>query len=142
MFQIRKQFKVEMAHRLRSAFSKCCTDQIHGHSYIIEVFLKAEQLNVDDMLIDFGELKSIISDYINSWDHALVLPKELPSGGSEVKLIRTDYNPTAEAMACDMFSHITYLLKKGEHGGAQDLTVSCVRVHETRTGWAEYSEHT
>lgn len=140
MFRIRKQFKIEMAHRLRSAFSKCCTDQIHGHSYIIEVFLQAEELNDDGMLIDFGELKGIIGDYINSWDHALVLPKEMPSGGSEVNLIRTDYNPTAEAMACDMYTHIAYLLKEGKHRGVQGLTVSCVRVHETRTGWAEYSE--
>lgn len=138
MFRIRKQFKIEMAHRLSSAYSACCTDQIHGHSYLIEVFLEAPKLNEDGMIMDFGELKRIIGEYIDQWDHALVLPENMAEGMPTSKLIKTDYNPTAEAMAYDMLNHIDALLSKAKHRGASGARVYKVRIHETVTGWAEF----
>jgi 6-pyruvoyltetrahydropterin/6-carboxytetrahydropterin synthase len=140
MFQIRKQFKVEMAHRLASAYSSCCTDQIHGHSYIIEVFLKASELNEDGMVIDFGELKKLIGDYIDSWDHALVMPASLAQGHEKKNLIVMEENPTAEVMAYKMFVHMKNSLEEAKCRAADDVRISKVRVHETATGWAEYEE--
>lgn len=136
MFTIRKKFKFEAAHRLKTAFSKACVNQIHGHSYIVEVMLQSETLNEDGMVLDFGKLKAVIGDYINSWDHSLILHKSEVTKAirrDNERLIVTKYNPTAEEMARDMFHYI-----------AIKLTVPCVhlvevRIHETDTGWASYT---
>ena len=141
MFTIRKIFKVEAAHQLEEGrcFSKACSDSIHGHSYVIEVFLSAEKLDANGMVIDFGQLKELIGKYIDSWDHAIILSdktaksygKDFLAKNKKVKIV--PYNPTAEEMAQNMHGYI-----------CEDLCwppdYVKVRVHETATGWAEYTE--
>ena len=135
MYTIRKLFRFEMAHQLSEAYSTACSEQIHGHSYVCEVFFKGE-LDHTGMIIDFGEVKAKIKDYIDSWDHSLVMPKDMPKEYLEClarfnKNLRiVDYNPTAEAMAKDMYETIKKDIPQ----------VSKVRLHETATGWAEYEE--
>lgn len=141
MFTIRKLFRVEACHQLEEGkcFSKACSDTLHGHSYIIEVFLTAEKLNSDGMVIDFGALKKMIGEYIDSWDHAIILPDALASSygksflakNKKVKIV--SYNPTAEEMAYSIHTHIANTL-------AWPRNWVRVRVHETATGWAEYTE--
>jgi len=136
MYTIRKQFKFEMAHQLLQAYSTACSEQIHGHSYLCEVFLASKKLDKTGMVVDFSAVKDKIGDYINSWDHALVMPSDMPNeyldclSKFNVNLKIVDYNPTAEAMAKDIFDYI----KK------QKLPVVKVRLHETTTGWAEYTK--
>lgn len=161
MFRVRKQFKFEMGHRLRSAYSACCRDQVHGHSFICEVFLEAEELNEDGMVLDFGELKALIGNYIDSFDHRLALPKELAEDYSfpseKVAPLVFDFNPTAEELAREFYFHIRTILtmhfRETETGPdpTQQMRVRLmkpmrvrlmkVRLHETATGWAEYEEY-
>ena len=44
---------------------------MHGHNYQIEIIVKAtdNQLNGDGMLIDFGDLKKILSETLEPYDH-------------------------------------------------------------------------
>lgn len=154
MFRVRKQFKFEMGHRLRSAFSACCRDQVHGHSFICEVFLEAEELNEDGMVLDFGELKALIGNYIDSFDHRLALPKELAEDYSfpseKVAPLVFDFNPTAEELAREFYFHIRTILTMNlrepddkAQTGFKPMRVRLmkVRLHETATGWAEYEEY-
>jgi hypothetical protein len=53
------------------------------------------------------------------------------------KLIITPYNPTAEFMAMDMYFVIYNLLKSA----GVNCELEKVRIHETTTGWAEFSEN-
>lgn len=133
MFKIRKKFKFEMAHRLMSSYSTCC-QQLHGHSYVMEVVLTAEKLNEDGMVLDFGKLKEICQDIIQTVDHSTVL--NVKDGLTAVVLggvVTVKYNPTAEEMARDFCQGIFQKLD-----GSNVLGVA-VRLHETETGWAEYS---
>ena len=133
MFVIRKKFKFEMAHQLHHAYSKACSDQIHGHSYICEVFFKSYDLNKDGMVIDFTKIKDKIGKYINSWDHCLVMSHKMPDKylkclakyNKNFKIV--DYNPTAENMAHDMLEYIN----------SEFPICFKVRLHETDTGYAE-----
>ena len=101
MFTIRKSWKVEMAHRLTTAYTKACSDCIHGHTYTIEVFIRAMKLDESGMVIDFGALGAL-KEIVMHCDHALMI-----EGGqnSDVdrehnrKLICVPFNPTAENMA-------------------------------------------
>lgn len=140
MYRVRKQFKAEIAHILESAHSKCCTDCIHGHSYVFEVVLKSKTLNADDMVTDFGLVKSWVVPMIEEWDHALVVSSlhsnliDLYRSYRKVREIRG--NPTAENMARVLFE----MIKDSMIRANSDVQVESVRVHETSTGWAEYSE--
>jgi len=144
MFVIRKQFKFELSHQLDEAYSKSCTDCIHGHSYLCEVFFKSKDLDETGMVIDFGLVKKIIGNYMNQWDHALALSEPLYNAymdneafrNNNKKVIKTMYNPTAEEMSRDIYNYIKKVLK----AHAPHVSLKSVRLHETTTGWAEYSE--
>ena len=136
MYRIRKQFRFSMAHQLYSCFSECCKNAIHGHEYVLEVFFESKELNKDGMIIDFGEVKFLMDDYVDSWDHALVMPDSFPEEylnslkkfNKKIKIV--NYNPSAENMAKDMYA------KFKKH-----IPQTCkVRLHETTTGYAEYYE--
>ena len=141
MFRIRKTFKIEYAHQLDSAYSKACTDAAHGHSGLVEVFLTSDCVNEDGMVIDFGALKNLIGEYMQSWDHALIISEKMSKKygktflKTQKKIRVVPYNPTAEMMAYDMYHRIFKLLI--------DANLKCqvekVRFHETATGWAEWS---
>lgn len=141
-YTIRKKFAVEMAHRLMSSHTSSC-QEIHGHSYTIEVFMTANTLNDDGMVVDFGEVKELIRDYINTWDHILVLYDAdktlIDKLDSLTKLKVVPYNPTAENMAKGLYDDITdILISKADHDDIEWSLLKII-VHETATGYAEYS---
>jgi len=144
---IRKTFKVEYAHQLNSSYYVGCQN-LHGHSAKIEVFLQADYLNKDEMVLDFAELKEIVGDYINSFDHVMIISKDasasyieaLESNNTNIKHIKiVDYNPTAENMAKDIYDYVKNQLSKFE-SSRDRVRVAKVRFHETETGYAEYFE--
>lgn len=133
--EIRKKFKAEVAHRLVTSFSKRC-QSFHGHSYLFDVELESRKLNKDAMLMDFGEVKSKAGEFMDSWDHSMVLFNEDPFHDAMVgimeaghmRYISVPYNPTAEMMAVHIYQQLH------EYG----LPVKCVTVHETKTGSASF----
>ena len=133
MFTIRKLFKFEAAHVLESAYSTECKC-IHGHSYIVEVFISSESLNDDGMVIDFKKLKEIINPLIEKWDHALIVPNSIKAPGDNSVFV--DFNPTAENMA--KYLHSWVGIKVAVRLAKQGKFKIKVRVHETDTEWAEY----
>lgn len=50
---IRKLFKFENAHVVRNCTSDRCKRSIHGHSYKVELLLKASKLDHGQMVYDF-----------------------------------------------------------------------------------------
>ncbi len=138
MFEIRKKFRVEMAHRLGSSYSKEC-QRIHGHSYIFEIRISREQLNADGMVVDFKRLNEIVKPVLAQWDHMVVVQasdERMVMGDCGVAVV--PFNPTAENMA--RYLHEYLVLALGPLFGAPSLAPRqlAVRVHETETGWAEY----
>jgi len=64
---IRKLFKFENAHIVRNCTSDRCKRSIHGHSYKVELLLKANRLDHGQMVYDFGLLKGVIKDLFDSF---------------------------------------------------------------------------
>lgn len=111
MYKISKTFKFETAHRLSLNQSKC--RNIHGHSYTIEIGVKSEFLNSEGMVIDFGILKNIVEECLNEIDHSLILNNTdhpirdaLQELMPDIRIVTTDYEPTAENMAKDIYYKI------------------------------------
>ena len=69
---IRKLFKFEGAHIVRNCSSQRCRENIHGHSYIVEVFITSDKLDRGYMVLDFVLLDKI-KELIDSFDHSYSL---------------------------------------------------------------------
>jgi len=141
MYKIRKLFEFEMAHILDSSFSKEC-QRVHGHSYKLEVIISRQSLNKDGMVMDFKKLKKIVKKLIiEDFDHTMVINEKgkwAPEFGHLSKSIKyVNYNPTAENMA----EHFHSILYEALINGMPGLMKLSIRLHETRTGWVEYTVH-
>lgn len=134
MFKIRKKVRFEYAHILDSSYSKDC-QQLHGHSAILEVFLKSDVLNADGMVMDFGELKGYLSGVIDVLDHKTIVSNNGPHCDSFDKfkvnnISFVNFNPTAENMCKWIYDEL-------KHNVPQ---LYKIRIHETESGWASFSE--
>ena len=70
---IRKLYRIESAHTVRNAVSERCSQNYHGHSGVIEVFLKSNHLDNAGMIYDFGAFKNTIGSLIDMFDHSVHL---------------------------------------------------------------------
>ncbi len=145
---IRKTFKAEAAHIVRGAYSVKCDKNIHGHSYLYELFLSATELDNAGMVTDFTFVKKYFNPLFDSFDHTSIL---MTNEKEEIKdcflknferVVIADWNSTAELQS-RFFATISYFIikylneNKLWENGEQDIVVKSVRVHETKTGYAE-----
>lgn len=94
MYKVKKRLEISAAHRLKLDYTSKCTN-LHGHNWVIDVYLKSEELNQNGMVMDFTVIKEKIT---NKFDHKVI---------NEV----VDFNPTAENLAkyiCDELAPYCY----------------------------------
>lgn len=139
--RITKRFHFEMAHALYNYDGLC--RNIHGHSYNLQITCIGEPRNQpgdprDGMLIDFGELKSIVNQYIVSrFDHALMVNSRTPGEHIELlkqtseRIIIVDFQPTSENI-------VTYIAKLLQQQLPSGVSLYSVRLYETVTAYAEW----
>ena len=135
MLTVTKIFHFEAAHALSNHRGKC--RNIHGHSYALHVRVSAPELNDQDMIVDFADLKRLVKEQvIADFDHALVLKSGHPLVPAlkemDHKLIITEAEPTAEVMVGLMAERI-----------AARLPAACrldqVDLYETGTSFATWT---
>lgn len=141
---IRKKFKFEGAHIVRNCSTNRCKKSIHGHSYIVEVFFTSNKLDNGYMILDFGLTKKHIENIIDSFDHAYSMwSKEKEEFKNFFKTnserwIEMPVSPSAESYSLMFLKFIDHILKHTTFSnGEGDILVTSVRVHETKTGYAE-----
>lgn len=140
---IRKKFRFEAAHIVRNCTSTLCRENIHGHSYIAEVFIKGNKLDNGCMLMDFCKL-DVVKELINSFDHSYCLWNKDDAEYSEAMLkinkrvVTMPISPSAEGYSLMFYVMINKLLNEIPRiNGEGEITLESVRVHETETGYAE-----
>lgn len=67
MFELKIATNFAAAHQLKMVSKKC--ENLHGHNWKIEVYIKGNKLNDAGVLIDFGELKKHINLITEKLDH-------------------------------------------------------------------------
>ena len=67
MFELKIVTHFAAAHQLKMVAEKC--ENLHGHNWKIEVYLKGSQLNSAGILIDFGEIKKEVAGIMSHLDH-------------------------------------------------------------------------
>lgn len=141
---IRKLFKFENAHIVRNCSSDRCKRSIHGHSYKVEVLLQANRLDHGQMVYDFGLMKGIIKDLIDSFDHAITFWDKDDADyvaackNFSARWIALPVSPSAEQFSRVFFFLVDAVLKHTNmQNGEGDVTLHSVIVHETDTGYAQ-----
>ncbi|MGQ1910660.1 6-pyruvoyl trahydropterin synthase family protein [Marinifilum sp. RC60d5] len=139
--RLTKEFHFEMAHALWNYDGLC--KNIHGHSYILFVTVIGEPIkDISNpklgMVMDFGEVKKIVSEEIvDRLDHALVLNKAVPNAENfnipEMfeRFYVTEYQPTCENMIADFADRIKARLPKR-------VKLHSLKLHETASSFAEW----
>ena len=141
---IRKLFKFENAHIVRGCSTQRCSQNIHGHSYKVEVFLESNYLDNGQMVYDFGLTKIYIKDIIDSFDHAITLwsedDKEYIKAMKKFskRWIELPVSPSAEQFSRVFFILIDKILSLSlMNNNEKEVKLNSIIVHETDTGYAQ-----
>lgn len=122
VFEICVEAQFSAAHSLSGYQGNCA--QLHGHNWIVEVFVKCRELNDIGISIDFRDIRQAIKHIINDLDHSCL--NEHP----EFK----NTNPSSENIARFLYRRL------GENINSANVKVSKVKVSETRSVGAYYWE--
>jgi 6-pyruvoyltetrahydropterin/6-carboxytetrahydropterin synthase len=133
MYAVTTRLEFCYGHRLLDYDGVC--RHLHGHNAVAEVEVQAPKLDAQNMVVDFGEIKRVVKEWIDrELDHRLILRHDDPlvpllqAQGEPMYLL--DSNPTAERLARLLFETAR------DHG----LAVSRVTLWETPTSWATYRD--
>ena len=144
MMLIRKLFKFENAHIVRDCTTRRCSENIHGHSYKIEVLLESNYLDNGQMVYDFGLTKRSIKEMIDSFDHAITLwSKDDIAYVTAMKTYSNRWIELPVSPSAEQFSRVIYLIVErilsctGMQNGEREVTLHSIIVHETETGYAQ-----
>ena len=61
MYYVHKRLEISAAHKLELSYESKC-ENLHGHNWIIDIYLKGDKLNKDGMLMDFTHIKRLVQD--------------------------------------------------------------------------------
>ena len=141
---IRKLFKFENAHIVRDCTTQRCSENIHGHSYKIEVLLESNYLDDGQMVYDFGLTKRTIKDMIDSFDHAITLwSRDDKKYIEAMKLYSNRWVELPVSPSAEQFSRVIYLIVErilectDMQNGEKEVRLHSIIVHETETGYAQ-----
>jgi len=88
MYELKIITRFAAAHQLKMVAKKC--ENLHGHNWKIEVCLAGEALNSAGVLMDFGQLKEILSEIIERLDHKFL---------NELESFNDSFPPSSENIA-------------------------------------------
>ena len=139
MYLLEKEVTFEAAHRLGMGYIGKCNN-IHGHSWKVKIGVECEYLDMRDMGVDFAELKTVLKEIENEYDHTTILYEHdtefvsLLQGKTALVLIGA--NPTSEVIARLIFERIEYNSLFNSEG----VKLKYVIVEETCTSRCVYSK--
>lgn len=67
MYELKVTGSFAAAHRLSMVTEKC--ENLHGHNWRIELFVKSEDLNSAGVVVDFGIIKKHLREILGELDH-------------------------------------------------------------------------
>lgn len=122
VFEVYVKTYFSAAHRLCGYPGDCA--RIHGHNWMVEVYVQARELNEIGIAIDFRDIKLAVKEVLGRMDHFDL--NELPAF--------KEINPTSENIARFLYAELSSALNSGT------VRVSKVKVCETPGAGAFYWE--
>ena len=121
MYEVMIEEEFSAAHALRGYRGKC--ENMHGHNWKVEVYVRGEQLDQVGMLVDFKELKAATRRVMKYLDHQNL---------NELHPFDGEMNPSSEHLAGFI------LHKVAEQVSDPRVRVYKVRVWETPSTCASF----
>lgn len=84
---IYKEFSFDAAHFLPNVPDGHKCKQLHGHTYLLRIFVTGELISPEDWVMDYGDLKARVKPVLLRLDHQYL---------NDIKGLE---NPTAEVLA-------------------------------------------
>lgn len=97
-FEISASAHFDAAHLLRDYEGPCA--RMHGHSFRVEAALAGSRLGSSQLLVDFNDLKRLLEEVIEPFDHRCL--NEVPPF--------TEQSPTSENIARFIYESLASLL--------------------------------
>ena len=123
MYELKIVTQFGAAHRIRDIGGKC--EDLHGHNWKIEVYVRGEKLGKDGLVIDFKVIKRATKEIIDRLDHKFLNELE------EFK----DINPSSENIARLIYEALARELDSDK------IKVSRVAAWESDSACAAYLGH-
>jgi len=111
MYEVFVRSEFASAHYLREYQGNC--ENLHGHNWTVEAVVKTEMLDKIGVGIDFRELKKILNEILNEFDHTCI--NEHP--------FFKDKNPSSELLAYYIFLKMKDSLSKNDKIEVYKITV-------------------
>lgn len=139
--RVTKEFSFEIAHALWNYDGPC--KNLHGHSYKLFVTVIGTPINdksnpKNGMLIDFGDLKKIVSkEIVDRFDHSVLVSEDsLKHQKFNIEQMFENthvmkFQPTCENMVADFAERLIPLLP-------DNLKLHSIVLYETATSRAEW----
>lgn len=120
MYELKVKVDFSAAHNLRGYEGVC--EQLHGHNWYVEVYVRASNVNDIGLVIDFKELKTLTKAVIEQFDHKYL---------NELDYFKK-VNPSSENIAKYIFNELEGKLK------SRNVTLWKVSVYESLNSSATY----
>ena len=108
---IMRRFTFCAGHRLVGHEGKC--QNLHGHNYVVEIFVTGQEQDDVGRILDFKLLKERCKGWLDDhWDHTFILWNQDENGLQAIRssephrVYELDTNPTAENMAIHLLEEI------------------------------------
>ena len=121
MYELKVITQFGAAHQLKETGGEC--ENLHGHTWKVEVCVKGENLDKNGLLVDFKVVKDTTKEMIDRLDHKYL---------NELEWFR-DMNPTSENISRLIFEFLSRKINN------KNVTVSSVTTWESDTACATYS---
>lgn len=149
-YRICKCIELESGHLLSKHPGNCKFP--HGHTRSVELVFAADTLDTNDMVMDFKTVKAMLGTFLEQFDHSLCMNTQDPhfeafkeAYGDRI-IPFENHDPTSEMMASTIYRYASEALEEAKQGKFEwpvraEVKLERVRVWETSSSWAEYSEH-
>lgn len=122
MYELKTITQFGAAHQLKDIGGKC--ENLHGHNWKVEVYVKGEKLDKCGLLVDFHVIKASVDKIINELDHKFL---------NELEFFK-DINPSSENIARYIYETMVKEINNA------DFKTSRVTVWESDSACATYME--
>ncbi len=137
MNECTRRIEFDAGHRVIGHANKC--KYLHGHRYVLEVTAVTKELDELGMVVDFGELKTVVKKWIDdNLDHNVILHEQDKELGKLIaeqtgqKIYYLKSNPTAENIALHIKSDIIPILFS-----EKSFEISKLRLYETPNAYVD-----
>jgi 6-pyruvoyltetrahydropterin/6-carboxytetrahydropterin synthase len=120
MYEVTIKKTFSAAHILKEIGGKC--EDLHGHNFIVEVTVRGESLNQEDILIDFRDLKRWTNEVLEALDHKYL---------NEIEVFNRT-NPSSERIARYIHDQLADNVK------TMGLNIARVKVWESENAHVAY----